>query len=76
MRRYFLELPKADAMTSDLEQGTDNGTYHVAEEPVGGDLKVPFVGRCLYPLCPREVADGGLAVIVGLAERFEIGQAK
>ena len=72
----FLKVMEAEAMASDLEQGTDNGTYHIAEKPVGGDLKIPFVGRCLYPLRPREVADCRLAVIVGLAERLEIGQAK
>ena len=72
----FLELLEADAMAADLEQRSDHSADHVAEEPVSGDLKIPFVGRCLYPLRPREVADGGLAVIVYLAERFEIGQAK
>ena len=44
-----LEVGKGDAMTAHLDECSHDGSHHVSQEAVGGDLKAPASGRQLHP---------------------------
>ena len=55
-----------------FEECPDNGPNHVPKEPVGGNDEVGFGLVLLYPSGFAYVADHGLDVRVGAAERTEV----
>ena len=71
-----LETVESEAAAAHINQGADNGTYHVAEETVGGDLEIPFAGIVFYPPRCCDFAQCRLHVRACLAERREIGDGE
>ena len=52
----FTELLDGEHTTTYIEEGADDGAYHVAEEAVGGDGELPLDGRHLFPLGKHDAA--------------------
>lgn len=62
------ELVKRYPSPSHVKQGAHDGTHHVAQETVGGNLEIPCGRGGLHPSGRRDMADGGLVVAPRLAE--------
>ena len=62
------KLLHRDLAPAYIYEGAHYGTYHVSEETVGGNLKIPGGRGGLDPSGSRHVADGGLVVTACLAE--------
>ena len=58
----IIELFYGDAMTTNFYQGTNDSTYHITQETVGGNLKIPDTGSRLIPLGMGNMTQGGLYV--------------
>ena len=55
-----------------FKERSDDSTYHVTQEAVGGDDEVSFGVVDLYPFRFANVADHGLDIRMGSAERCEV----
>ena len=58
------------------EHGSDNGTHHIAEEPVGPDGEDIFAGGGFYPPGIHDVTDVGFGVGVELGKRGEVREVE
>ena len=73
LRLYDLgELLDGAFASSDFEERTYDGTYHITQEAVGGDGKVGFVFVLPGPVGFAYVADRGLDIRMGATESGKV----
>ena len=58
--------------TTYIEECSDHGANHVAQESVGLDNEICFVVILYYPVCLFDVAECGFDISVNATERCEI----
>lgn len=68
-----IELVEGDAVATDLHEGADHGTHHIAEEAIGGDAEVPGIVAVWYPSGLGDMTEGGLHIGVTLAKGAKVG---
>src|SRR5690606_40162704 len=61
--------------SADFQQGSDNGSDHVTEKPIGGDIKhelILLIAIRPTPLGARDVTVMGMHLRMGLAEAGKV----
>ena len=76
LRDYPVELVKGNSVPSNINKGADNRTHHVPQKTVCGNAEMPAVAGILHPDGFRNIAQCGLDIGMGLAERPEIADLK
>ena len=66
------ESVERQSSTPHIYQSAYNGSHHIAQKPVGGNLEIPTRVVHLMPTGGSDMTDGGLGIRVTLTERSEV----
>ena len=66
------ESVERQSSTPHIYQSAYNGSHHIAQESVGGNLEIPTRLTHLMPPCGSDMTYGGLGIGVAFAESTEI----